>query len=114
MSSAAASALATSYQRWSSAARGTAYRNQVRGDTYGVAIAMARAAVYDEATTIVRHLPASEAAAEMMSRARAAHVRMPPLIAYDAAGVQYSTARAWQHCAWQVDPELPEVQPRWD
>jgi hypothetical protein len=58
-------------------------------------------------------MPAHDAAREMINRAQAAYVRTPPLTDFDRAGVQYIMARAWQFCARQIDPHLPEVAPAW-
>lgn len=99
---------------YAKAARGTAIKNRSKGDGFGDELASKRAAVYDMAADLVRRLPPAEAAKEMMDRARSAHIRTPPLIDFDRAGVQYSQARAWQFCARQIDPSLPEVAPKWD
>ena len=99
---------------YAKAARGTAIKNHTKGDAFGETLANSRADVYDKAAELVRQLPLPDAANEMMDRAKAAHIRTPPLINFDAAGVQYATARAWQFCAWQIDPSLPEVAPKWD
>ncbi|HWC80051.1 MAG TPA: hypothetical protein VG756_08815 [Pseudonocardiaceae bacterium] len=96
------------------AARGTAVKNHTKGDQFGEHLANSRAEVYEKAAELVRQLPPQDAAAEMMNRARAAHIRTPPLMNFDSAGVQYTTARAWQFCAWRIDPSLPEVAPKWD
>lgn len=96
------------------AARGTAIKNHTKGDVFGETLANSRAEVYEKASDLIRQLPPLEAAAEMMNRAKAAHIRTPPLMNFDSAGVQYTTARAWQFCAWKIDPDLPEVAPKWD
>ncbi len=106
--------LARTFADYGKAARGTAIKNHTKGDSFGETLASARADVYDRASELVRQLPLQEAANEMMNRAKAAHIRTPPLINFDAAGVQYATARAWQFCAWKIDKSLPEVAPKWD
>jgi hypothetical protein len=106
--------LARMFADYGKAARGTAIKNHTKGDTFGETLASARADVYDRASELVRQLQLQEAANEMMNRAKAAHIRTPPLINFDQAGVQYATARAWQFCAWKIDPSLPEVAPKWD
>jgi hypothetical protein len=106
--------LAQMFADYAKAARGTAIKNRSKGDAFGDELATRRAAVYDMAADLVRRLPRAEAAQEMMNRARSAHIRTPPLIDFDRAGVQYSQARAWQYCARQLDPSLPEVAPKWD
>jgi preprotein translocase subunit SecA len=94
-------------------ARTTAIRRHFAGDEFGETLTTARAVVYEAAAELLREKSLAEAAAEMMRRALAAQVRTAPWINYDAAGVSYVTARAWQFCAWKIDPSLPEVQPRW-
>lgn len=106
--------LARIFADYGKAARGTAVKNHTKGDTFGEMLANGRAEVYDKAAELVRQLPPHDAANEMMDRAKAAHIRTPPLIDFDTAGVQYATARAWQFCAWQIDPTLPEVAPKWE
>ncbi|HEX3649478.1 MAG TPA: hypothetical protein VHV49_13710 [Pseudonocardiaceae bacterium] len=106
--------LARTLSDYAKAARGTAIKNHTKGDAFGETLASSRADVYDKAAELVRRLPLQDAANEMMDRAKAAHIRTPPLINFDTAGVQYATARAWQFCAWQIDPSLPEVAPKWD
>jgi hypothetical protein len=106
--------LARIFADYGKAARGTAIKNHTKGDTFGETLATARANVYDRAADLVRQRPLQDAANEMMNRAKAAHIRTPPLINFDSAGVQYATARAWQFCAWKIDPSLPEVAPKWD
>jgi hypothetical protein len=106
--------LARMFADYAKAAHGTAIKNHSKGDLFGETLAKSRADVYEKASELVRQLPLADAATEMMNRARASHVRTPPLIDFDAAGVQYNTARAWQFCAWKIDPTLPEVAPKWD
>lgn len=85
-------------------AAGTAYARQTRNDAYGHTLAASRAQVYAQAGELARIMDLSDAAQEMMRRAQATHVRLPPLIDFDPAGIQYVAARAWQFCAWQIDP----------
>lgn len=99
---------------YAKAARGTAIKNRSKGDSFGDELASKRAAVYDLAADLVRRYPLDEAAKQMLENARSAHIRTPPLIDFDRAGVQYSQARAWQFCARLIDPSLPEVAPKWD
>jgi hypothetical protein len=101
------------YLGWARGARGTAIKNHNKGDLYGEVLANTRADVYDQAAELVRQLAPPDAAAEMMNRAKAAHVRTPPMIDFDSAGVQYATARAWQFCARTIEPDLPEIQTDW-
>jgi len=106
--------LAKSFSDYAKAARGTAIKNHTKGDRFGETLANCRADVYERAADLMRQMSPTDAAAEMMTRARATHVRTPPLIDFDSAGVQYNAARAWQFCAWKIDPTLPEVAPKWD
>jgi hypothetical protein len=99
-------------------ARTTAIRRHFAGDLFGETLATTRAVVYEAAAELVRAMPLAqaplaEAAAEMMSQALAAQVRTPRWVNYDRDAISYITARAWQFCAWKIDPSLPEVQPRW-
>lgn len=102
------------FSRFGRAARGVAIERHTKGDTYGEVLAEARSRVYDQCAELVRKMSASKAAAEMMSRAKAQHVRTAPLIGFDSAGTQYVAARAYQFCAWQIDSSLPEMAPKWD
>lgn len=106
--------LSRMFADYAKAARGTAIKNHTKGDLFGETLANSRAEVYEKASEMVRQLPLADAAAEMMNLAKAMHVRTPPLIDFDAAGVQYNSARAWQFCARKIDPDLPEVAPKWD
>ena len=106
--------LSRMFADYAKAARGTAIKNHTKGDLFGETLANSRADVYEKASEMVRQLPLADAAAEMMNLAKAMHVRTPPLIDFDAAGVQYNSARAWQFCARKIDPDLPEVAPKWD
>jgi hypothetical protein len=91
----------------------TAARRHYAGDKFGECLAKARVRVYEQAAELVREMPVDDAAVEMMRRALRAQVRTPRWVGYDADAVSYITARAWQFCAWKINPSLPEVQPRW-
>ena len=106
--------LAQVFADYAKAARGTAIKNRSKGDGFGDELATKRAAVYEMAADLVRRLSRAEAAKQMLENARSAHIRTPPLIDFDRAGVQYSQARAWQFCAKLIDPSLPDVAPKWD
>lgn len=101
------------FAEYAMAARGTAIKRHYAGDAFGETLTLARAAVYDAAADLVREMPLPEAAAEMMRRALDAQVRTPRWVGYDNDAVSYITARAWQFCAWKIDPSLSEVQPEW-
>jgi len=101
------------FVEYAMAARGTAVKRHYADDAFGEKLTLARAAVYDAAADLVREMPLPEAAAEMMRRALDAQVRTPRWVGYDADAVSYITARAWQFCAWKIDPSLPAIQPEW-
>jgi len=103
------------FREWSDGAHGTAIKWHIARDSYCERLAQRRADVYRQAAALLDTQPAADAAAEMMMRAGLAAVRgAPPLIGFDVAGLSYVAARAWQHCAWAIDPTLPVVQPKWD
>lgn len=107
------SALARKFRDYAEGARGTAVRDHVKGDSYCETLATIRADVYEMAAGVVEQLPLTEAAFEMMRRAKTTHQRTAPLINFDSAGEGYIRARAWQFCAWTINPTLPEVQRKW-
>jgi hypothetical protein len=84
------------------------------GKGFDASLKLARARVRDAAAALLLSQEPAEAAVVMMHNAAAHEVRRPPMIDYDAAAVEYTIARTWQACAWTVNPELPEVQARWD
>lgn len=114
MSTATQSDRSHRFSRLATAARGTAIKNRTKGDLYGQVLAQARAEVYEQCAELTAIMPEGEAAVEMMRRAQNWHVRTPPIMGFDAAGVQYVTARAYQFCAWQIDRRLPQVARSWD
>lgn len=105
--------------RWSLAAKGTAMKRQARGDVFGRVLALERMRVYDAAASILaaHHAPpgsrATEVAALLMRNASPVREGGIHLVDWDSQALQYTRARAWQLCAWQLDPSLPEVQPEW-
>ena len=84
-----------------------------KGDEFGANLLLARAAVRENAAKLLLSQEPAQAALLMMKQAAAHVVRHPPLIGYDAAATSYTSARSWQWCAHQIDPTLPEIQPRW-
>lgn len=74
-----------------------------------------RAQVRDQAANLLRTEPdLTAAAAKMMDQATRHKVTSaPPLIGFDETSFEYTAARCWQACAWDIDPELPQVQPVW-
>ena len=105
---------ADQFAEYAKAARGTAIKNHSKGDLFGEKLASQRAEVYDLAADMARQYPPPVAANAMMEQAKANHVRTPPLVNFDQAGLQYVAAMAWQFCARQIDPALPEAAPSWD
>lgn len=105
---------AREFSEYAKAARGTAIKSHTKGDQFGEKLANQRATVYDQAAELARQYPPQVAANAMMEQAKANHVRTPPLVNFDQAGMQYVAAMAWQYCAWQIDSELPEAAPSWD
>jgi len=100
----------TDYAR---AARGSAVKNKAKGDKFGEQLASTRADVYAQAADLVRAMHPQQAAVAMMERAGRMYVRTPPLMGFDEAGVRYITARAWQFCALEINPELEHAAPQW-
>jgi hypothetical protein len=98
---------------YSVAARGTASGASSRGDGFAESLARTRAGVYEQAAELLRNAPPEQAARAMMDNAVTRHVRTPPLTDFDRAGLGYIAARAWQFCAWQVDPTLEQVAAAW-
>ncbi|MGH3439701.1 MAG: hypothetical protein ACRDRN_25010 [Sciscionella sp.] len=96
------------------AARGSAVKCKAKGDRYGEELAAARASVYEEAADLLRRMEPQDAAPAMMARAGRLHVRTPPLMDFDRAGVQYVKSRAWQYCALTINPGLEQVAPEWE
>jgi hypothetical protein len=75
-----------------------------------------RAQVRDEAANLLRgERDLIKAARMMMAEAKKHQVTTaPPIIGFDEVSFRYVAARTWQLCAWDIDPELEPVQPRWD
>jgi hypothetical protein len=87
--------------------------DESRRDLFGRDLHIARAQVRDDAASVLRTArDCREAAEEMMDRARRLAVRELPLIGYDDAALAYTKARTWQACAWDIDPEMEQVQPQ--
>jgi hypothetical protein len=106
--------LAELFTEFARAAESTAQKNRAKGDTFGEALATARADVYQQAANLVRTMPLGDALANMQERAKASPVKTPPLIDFERAGLRYITSRAWQFCALKINPSLPEVAQQWD
>jgi hypothetical protein len=87
-----------------------------KGDEFAAALIEARRDVRLRAIVmLVSATDLQSAAKRMHERAIESHVPQDsPLIGFDAVALKYTRARTWQSCAWDLDPDLPEVQPRWD
>lgn len=101
------------WRSWAVNSRARAHLERSHDHAFDAELLEARAAVRDEAAEMLLSQDPVEAAALMMRRAVAHVVRNPPLMGYDQAAVEYTRARSWQFCAREIDPSLPEVQPRW-
>lgn len=85
-----------------------------REDLFGAALNTARAEVLLGALELIhKNKPLEDAAAELMKSALHYSVRTPPLIGYDEAAINYTKARKLQQCAWDIDPDLSQVQAPW-
>jgi hypothetical protein len=102
------------FSGYARAARGTALKAKSKSDPFGEQLAEARALVYDQAADVVRQNTLTVAAGQLMHNASRTHVRTAPLMDFDNAGLQYISSRAWQFCALQIDPSMPEVAAKWD
>lgn len=109
----AALAMAETWRGYAAGQRLRAAIDRQRGEPFDADLKDARAGVRTAAADLLLSGPPAEAAQEMMHRAAAFVVREPPLMGYDQAARQYTLARSWQWCAQQIDPTLPEIQPRW-
>jgi hypothetical protein len=96
-----------------SAARFERFR---KGDEFAAELIEARRDVRLHAIVVlVNATDLLSAAKRMHERGVELHVpQTSPLIGFDAVALKYTRARTWQSCAWDLDPDLPEVQPRWD
>jgi hypothetical protein len=101
------------WHRWAANCQQRAAVEHVQGDEFAALLLRTRATIREAAATLLLSHRPSAAAAEMMVRVQEHLVRTPPLIGYDDAAVHYTIARSWQWCAHQIDPTLPEIQPRW-
>lgn len=125
------------FAEWAAAAKNTAIGRAARGDRFGAHLATERADVYLAASKIVGVVSAATAGLTVDDRTwleaqgwrpednvgvvlmrHAMHSAVTPetgwtLRAWDTSGARYVRARAWQLCAWHLDPGLPEVQPEW-
>jgi hypothetical protein len=97
------------------AAKNTAQRRVVQGDDFGAECARARAQIYAEAATAMREATDLAAAAQDLHQRGRRHKTSgsPPLIGFDDAALDHLRASAWQWCAQQLDPNLPEIETSW-
>lgn len=101
------------WQAWASGLNHHAQALRGIGETFDADLKQARATVRRAAAALLRTTEPREASMLMHRNAIEASIRIPPLIGYDQAALDYTRARTWQACAWDLDPNLPEVQPRW-
>lgn len=87
-----------------------------KGDEFAAELIEARREVRLRAIVmLVNATDLLSVAKRMHERAVELHVpQTSPLIGFDAVALKYTRARTWQSCAWDLHPDLPEVQPRWD
>lgn len=112
-------AWAVRFEHCALAAQGTALKRRTVNDAFGARLAEARAEVYALAARLVRdgEVVDADLAQFLMHKAAERHVgraQAQPLKGYDDHTLLYIQARAWQWCAQQIDPALPEVQVRWE
>lgn len=113
-SSVAVSETVTRWRTWAAQAFVHASRLEQQGERFDAQLKRARASVRAQAADILRSTPdLAKAGDEMIRYAIRYSVRIAPLIGFDEAAVKYTRARTWQACAWELDPDLPVVQPRW-
>lgn len=107
--------LAALWIEYAEHARTLVEQRRQAGDRIGAILAGVRGKVRRDAA---RMLDTSDDLAEIAKVMHTHAVRLRqrdmPLVEYDAACVAYTQARTWQACAREVDPSLPEIQPRWD
>lgn len=102
------------FRAWAKAASCTAMNHRASRDAYAERLSLARSAVYEDAADLVEERGVEDAVPEMLARAGRLRVLTPPIVNFDAAGLRYIQARAWQFCAQTLDPQAPVVQPPWD
>jgi hypothetical protein len=107
-------------RQWSAWTRSGHFRAEVlrqQGDAFAASLHDARGEVRLAAMSLLRTVSDPMEAARIMHQRAARMVvrsdRGVPLAEYDDACRQYIRAHAWQACAQQIDPSLPEVQPLW-
>ncbi|MGH3631157.1 MAG: hypothetical protein ACRDRL_27410 [Sciscionella sp.] len=88
---------------------------QDAGDKVSTSIVLARGETRHAASEMLRTAEAVAAAAKKMLDT-AWRLRQSDASWSDPDGscLRYVRARTWQDCAHQLDPTLPEIQPRWD
>jgi hypothetical protein len=86
------------------------------GDEFGAQLIEARREVRLQAVVLLLGSRDVRATATWMHK-RAIELHVPPtspFIGFDEVALKYTRARTWQACAWDLDPDLPEAQARWD
>jgi hypothetical protein len=107
-------AIADRWEGWGHAQHGQARILAGHGEDFDAHLKRARGYVRCAAAEMLRSAPDPDACAKtMMGHAGSSTVRTAPLINFDAAAVRYTQARTWQSCARELNPDLPEVQPKW-
>jgi hypothetical protein len=102
------------WRHWAATATAQATVLRTYGEYFDARLKQARAEIRRAAAEVLKSASDPEtAAALMMRQAVEASVRVPPIIGYDEAAIRYTAARTWQACAREIDPDLPEAQPRW-
>jgi hypothetical protein len=105
------------WSAWTRSGHFHAQTLRLQGDAFAASLHDARGEVRLAAIGLLRTASDPWDAARIMhDRAARMAVRSDrgvPLAEYDDACRQYIRAHAWQGCAQQIDPTLPEVQPLW-
>jgi hypothetical protein len=108
-------ALKKTWASYARSERANATIDRTRGELFSETLHTARAQALDEATKILHSTKnLTEVTTQLMRAAVDYSVRTPPLIGYDEAATNYTKARKLQQCAWDINPEIPAVQPLWD
>ncbi len=105
------------WRAWANAGHSAArFARYQAGDEFAAQLIEARRGVRLKAITTLTDSKDVRATAKWLhDRAIELHVpQTSPLIGFDAVALRYTRARTWQACAWELDPDLPEVQSLWD
>jgi hypothetical protein len=107
-------ALIEQWQHYATANRVRANVNRTSGDLFGAQLCSARGGVRKAAAEMLTQLrdQPMAAAKNMHDKARELHQHHWPFVGFDETALKYTEARTWQDCAAAIDPNLPEVQPK--